>query len=502
MNGSKRSFWYKFFYGDVDKTFYTGHNEYVYKGNTSVLKYGYLFAIFFAAILCLAYSFNEATLNLSIFYLISMCALSISFTIFILTLKKKDERLIHMFYWIFSILSFANAIYISTIASPNNLAVIFYPALIIIPLIYVEPPYQSYIQMTLASLSFVIFDAISKPINLFTSDCVTLIWTLPLAVLFGLYHKNFNVKHLEGLILFRKEAQFDKITNVYNKAAVESYVEGIMQSRHNDLAFIVVDIDGFKDINYKWGHNQGDTILSRIGRILNNVFESHATVGRISGDQFLVFVENVFDKDLVINKIKQASKNIENVFQDHSHETISTSYGVLFVEQKDRDITYDQAIDFTVKALIESKTSTDQKITIYDSIEEGLSLNQPLAIVADKSEVSRNLICSSLFKNNYKIIKTDDANYILNNYKEFSKNLAIIIADFEIKNMTAIQMFKKLKNYEEYDSIIKIMLTSYEEVELEALNLGVDEVILKPIELERMKTKVENIERRIKHGKR
>ena len=86
-------------------------------------------------------------------------------------------------------------------------------------------------------------------------------------------------------------------------------------------------------------------------------------------------------------------------------------------------------------------------------------------------------------------------NYCL--FKNYSSNISFIISDFEVKNMTAVELLSILKTQPRYDDVGKLIFSSFDEMELKLLQLGADDVLKKPIDLEVIRYKVQNIERRL-----
>lgn len=60
-------------------------------------------------------------------------------------------------------------------------------------------------------------------------------------------------------------------------------------SRAPEGTLMVIDLDNFKEINDTKGHLFGDSVLTEAARCIAGVFDSQDMVGRIGGDEFLVF---------------------------------------------------------------------------------------------------------------------------------------------------------------------------------------------------------------------
>lgn len=91
------------------------------------------------------------------------------------------------------------------------------------------------------------------------------------------------------------ESEFDQLTGIYRKKAAENLIyKELSQHLHKDLrAFMIFDMDNFKDINDRYGHQKGDETLAFFSSKLRTVFHDNSIVGRFGGDEFIVFVKHV-----------------------------------------------------------------------------------------------------------------------------------------------------------------------------------------------------------------
>lgn len=86
------------------------------------------------------------------------------------------------------------------------------------------------------------------------------------------------------------EAAHDVLTGLYNRSAFEE-----MKSRNRDenFALLILDVDYFKQVNDKYGHDMGDRVLKRVADVLQKTFREADKVCRIGGDEFCVIVIGV-----------------------------------------------------------------------------------------------------------------------------------------------------------------------------------------------------------------
>ncbi|HEY4917817.1 MAG TPA: bifunctional diguanylate cyclase/phosphodiesterase [Solirubrobacteraceae bacterium] len=89
-------------------------------------------------------------------------------------------------------------------------------------------------------------------------------------------------------------ALHDPLTDLPNRILVLDRAEQILaRARRRDVPVtaLFVDIDGFKQINDRYGHQAGDEILRHVGARLNAVLRDSDTVGRLGGDEFVMLVD-------------------------------------------------------------------------------------------------------------------------------------------------------------------------------------------------------------------
>ncbi len=89
------------------------------------------------------------------------------------------------------------------------------------------------------------------------------------------------------LHVLRTEAETDKLTGLLNKAAVSRLMPELCASDRGCL--MIIDMDSFKLVNDLYGHSMGDQVIISFSAILRSVMPDSSRIGRIGGDEFLVF---------------------------------------------------------------------------------------------------------------------------------------------------------------------------------------------------------------------
>jgi diguanylate cyclase (GGDEF)-like protein len=84
----------------------------------------------------------------------------------------------------------------------------------------------------------------------------------------------------------------DYLTNLFSRLSLEDYMNDLLQaSRHFDV--VMIDLNSFKHINDRFGHQIGDQVLIRFSTLLQSAFHDEKMVARLGGDEFFVIVETL-----------------------------------------------------------------------------------------------------------------------------------------------------------------------------------------------------------------
>lgn len=186
--------------------------------------------------------------------------------------------------------------------------------------------------------------------------------------LIGRVHK-INVKNRKPRS--SAESKYDSLTGLYTKKYFRSCIDKYI-SEHDDSnsALIVVDVDNFKVVNDNLGTAFGDEVLRSIAKALSSCLASEDLIGRIGGDEFIIFIKKYIDKEQIIRTISKICARISSVYVGELEDfSLSVTCGIaLFsAENNMADILYDNAC----KALVYAKDIAQLDYAFYqDDIPE------------------------------------------------------------------------------------------------------------------------------------
>lgn len=186
-------------------------------------------------------------------------------------------------------------------------------------------------------------------------------------ILFGLVKDIHKSKIREERLI--REAQIDHLTKLYNKITTERLINDFLQNDRSggNHAFIMIDIDNFKSINDTYGHFYGDGILTIISEILRKNFRLSDIIGRIGGDELVVFMKNVHSIEYVYEKVNLLCGNFRKEMEVNGKPIkITSSIGVAICDIDGK--TYDELYRNADAALYEAKRLGKNRFMFYSDL--------------------------------------------------------------------------------------------------------------------------------------
>lgn len=119
----------------------------------------------------------------------------------------------------------------------------------------------------------------------------------------------------------------DCLTGLYNRVYLEFLHKRACNKKDCWVSGIMIDLNGFKQINDNYGHAEGDLALCIVADLLRKSFSEYGVVTRYAGDEFVIIL-NTTDDQLIQKIIKSAKKNFvtENEKNDKPYQ-LSASMG-------------------------------------------------------------------------------------------------------------------------------------------------------------------------------
>ncbi|WP_459898440.1 GGDEF domain-containing response regulator [Campylobacter concisus] len=145
---------------------------------------------------------------------------------------------------------------------------------------------------------------------------------------------NNTIEAMENINKIANFANRDFLTGVYNRrffySDVEEYVH-VAEETNEPYAFAMIDVDYFKKINDKYGHDGGDKVLKSIAKILNDNTKGSDIVARFGGEEFCVVLKKISKEEAVKFFVNLRAKVAENEVTIKKEKVkVTISIGVSF----------------------------------------------------------------------------------------------------------------------------------------------------------------------------
>ena len=152
-------------------------------------------------------------------------------------------------------------------------------------------------------------------------------------------------------------AHYDHLTDIPNRYLLLDRLEHLIaQSKRNNRAFALffIDLDKFKIINDTKGHAIGDQILIEVAHILKGKIRNSDTVARFGGDEFVLLLEDIHNKEDALKMMETLSAELDTECIINGEKLkITSSIGVALYP--DDGSTIEQLISAADKAMYEIK---------------------------------------------------------------------------------------------------------------------------------------------------
>ena len=207
---------------------------------------------------------------------------------------------------------------------------------------------------------------------------------------FAIYHKNpskpnesdierinfaaniaaIAIENRDNRIDLEKQAYTDYLTGLNNR---RSFIEQTEMELHrkkrygSEFSLIMFDIDYFKYINDKYGHNTGDLVLKEIANVCYIILREVDIAGRIGGEEFAILLPetNIIEAQKVAERLRVAISKAKVLSSLDEEVKFAASFGITFTNNS--NIPINELLNQADTALYKAKNSGRNKVVIYEN---------------------------------------------------------------------------------------------------------------------------------------
>ena len=144
----------------------------------------------------------------------------------------------------------------------------------------------------------------------------------------------------QAMETLRRQAETDALTGLANRAIFQArYREIVNDSLNHDFAsaLVLIDLDGFKELNDTFGHLAGDACLCEVAQRLRRAFHDAGLVGRLGGDEFVIILRAPTDPARIARVLQQTTVMLSRpLFWNGLRLEVSVSIGAALIGRPHR----------------------------------------------------------------------------------------------------------------------------------------------------------------------
>lgn len=280
----------------------------------------------------------------------------------------------------------------SSVSQPYMAAIMFPVIIVLIGVSFIDRMSIVTVILFLATVVFLITSYVLKALSIFYQDFYNIIIILSLALSlhyafqhtrmrqFETYQKNIQIQQE-----LEVKSSFDSLTSLLNRGRFFTMAGEILHRTHEEyMAVCLLDLDSFKQINDRLGHQMGDKAIQTAGQVIvetlemdlsekwafpdRAIHEGLSFAGRLGGDEFVIFLRQLKNRDQ-LTAVLESMRSSLNKVSFGELKGIQASFGVVEIEPEERDI--DRIYNRADSALYVSKREGKNRITFSEKTGNG-----------------------------------------------------------------------------------------------------------------------------------
>ena len=164
-------------------------------------------------------------------------------------------------------------------------------------------------------------------------------------------------------------AMYDKLTGLMNRQAFYKVAQGELERARRaseGVSIIAMDVDNFKAINTRHGHQVGDNVLQIVAQVIREKSRPYDCIGRWAGDQFTIVLPGIVsgDAEKIAKRILTGVQSSQITLTDGPALEVKLSVGIASAQTINAYAEIDTFIQSAVLAISSSKQNKDEDVSV------------------------------------------------------------------------------------------------------------------------------------------
>ena len=189
-----------------------------------------------------------------------------------------------------------------------------------------------------------------------------------------------------SLIMGKEESQqaadTDLLTGLTARISAQQEIEEHLKTDDHGV-LMLLDLDRFKSVNDRLGHQMGDKVLVDVAADLKKMFRNSDVLSRLGGDEFVVYLKSVPEKDWALQRASQVVREVRRwVGNGTTNIQVTASVGIVMTDMVDRS--YDDLYRAADIAMYTAKREGGNKALFYtgEMLDERETAEGPVRVEA------------------------------------------------------------------------------------------------------------------------
>lgn len=283
----------------------------------------------------------------------------------------------------------------------------------------------------------------------------------------------------------------DSLTDVYSRYYFnQRIIEEIERYKRGKSVFSIafLDLDHYKLVNDKYGHQVGDTVLKEFASLLSKNLRKCDSVYRYGGEEFIILLPDTSEAKahVAVDRLREKISE-ERIKTGEDEVNIAFSAGISQINGPED--TALKLVNRADRAMYHAKRLGRDKVVIYEKGIEEKELKQRLLLVDDENTVLK-LLKDRLVQTGYIITTAKDGNSAIKMAKE--QHPDAIILDLILPDIDGYEVCRRIKDNVSTAAIKVIILSKRKDKEdiAKGLYSGADDYVTKPFSMVELEARI------------